>query len=71
MTPSRPDISPTATGVILADDTDMGPPLHRPMTEDERRGFNWACQALRLWGNQISRGGLHNATTTAAPRRWR
>ncbi len=47
---SRTDLPPAMTGEIFPEPAGFGPPLARPMTEDERRGFNWALEALQLWG---------------------
>lgn len=35
----------------------------RPMTPDEKRGFQYACQSLQLWAAQIERNarGLSNS----------
>ena len=56
--PKRP---PAISGDVMHEATGFGPPLDRPMTEEERRGFNWALDALQLWG------GLMLAKTPVVP----
>lgn len=42
---------PAISGVVMRGAGGFGPPIDRMMTEDERRGFNWACEAQQLWGS--------------------
>lgn len=56
---------PAQTGTGTPESDDFGPPFDRPMTEDERRGFNWACEALQVWGHQIVKNGFRTGGATA------
>lgn len=56
---------PARSGEILPEDELVGPPPNRPMSEAERRGFNWALGAMMLWGAQLERNGqLTGGTST-------
>jgi hypothetical protein len=48
---------PRLVASALADAAALGPMPARPMTPDERRGFNWALGCLMLWGAQLERSG--------------
>lgn len=42
----------------LTELAELGPMPGRQMTDDERRGFNWALGAMILWGTKIEREGI-------------
>lgn len=58
MFPKKSQIVARVTDGLLADLNALGPMPSRPMTDDERRGFNWALGAMMLWGKRIEREGL-------------
>ena len=60
------DDLPVPMAEVLPDGQGFGPPLDRPMTEDERRGFTYACQAMQLWGGLCSKTRLPADTSAGA-----
>jgi len=64
MSPGFTDDLPVTTAEVLPEPAGFGPPLHRQMTEDERRGFTYACQAMQLWGGICSKSRLPGDAST-------